>query len=108
NEVDIGMVIPNPELALFRHKMPINAYLETVIQAKRWGGPQSLEAGIAQQIESIENLLPAAIAKAEELSRLGANRKVYSKMKEAVYGENAAINSPHGPAHMLKNPAQFH
>lgn len=108
NEVDIGMVIPNAELALFRHKMPMNAYFETVMQAKRWAGPQSLEAGIAQQIEPIENLKAAAIAKAEELSRLGANREVYAKMKEAVYGENAAINQPHGAAYMLKNPAQFH
>ncbi len=108
NEVDIGMVIPNPELALFRHKMPMNAYFETVLQAKRWSAPLALEAGIAQQIEPLENLLPAAIARAEELSRLGANRKVYSKMKEAIYGENAAINSPHGPAHMLKNAADFH
>ncbi|MFT5561950.1 MAG: hypothetical protein ACI9Z9_001827, partial [Litorivivens sp.] len=56
----------------------------------------------------LENLVPAAMAKAEELSRLGANREVYRKMKESVYGENAAINSVHGPAHMLKNPAQFH
>jgi enoyl-CoA hydratase/carnithine racemase len=108
NEVDIGMVIPNPELALFRHKMPLNAYFETVLQAKRWGGPQSLEAGIAQQIEPLESLLPAAISKAEELSRLGANREIYRKMKEAVYGENAALNGPHGAAHMLKNPALFH
>jgi hypothetical protein len=53
-------------------------------------------------------LLPAAISKAEELSRLGANREIYRKMKEAVYGENAAINGPHGAAHMLKNPALFH
>jgi enoyl-CoA hydratase/carnithine racemase len=108
NEVDIGMVIPNPELALFRHKMPLNAYMETVLQAKRWSGPLSLGAGITQRIEPIENLLPAAIAKAQELSRLGANREVYSKMKEAVYGENAAINNSHGPAHMLKNAADFH
>lgn len=108
NEVDIGMVIPHPELALFRHKMPMNAYFETVMQAKRWAGPQAHEAGIVQQIEPLENLVPAAIAKAEELSRLGANRDVYRKMKESVYGENAAINSVHGPAHMLKNPAHFH
>lgn len=108
NEVDIGMVIPNPELALFRHKMSASAYFQTVLQAKRWSGPLALEAGISQQIEPLENLLPAAIAQAEEFSRWGANRTVYSKMKEAVYGENAAINSPHGPAHMLKNPADFH
>ena len=108
NEVDIGMVIPNPELALFRHKMSLSAYFETVLQAKRWSGPLAIEAGIVQQVEPLENLLPAAITRAEELSRLGANRKVYAKMKEAMYGENAAINSPHGPAHMLKNAEDFH
>jgi enoyl-CoA hydratase/carnithine racemase len=26
NEVEIGMVIPNPELALFRHKLPMNSF----------------------------------------------------------------------------------
>jgi enoyl-CoA hydratase/carnithine racemase len=108
NEVDIGMVIPHPELALFRHKLPMNAYVETVMQARRWAGPQALAAGVCQQIEPLENLLPAALAKAEELSRLGANRSVYRQMKEALYGENAAINGPHGAAYMLKNPALFH
>jgi enoyl-CoA hydratase/carnithine racemase len=46
NEVDIGMVIPHPELALFRHKLPMNAYVETVMQARRWAGPQALAAGV--------------------------------------------------------------
>ena len=108
NEVDIGMVIPNPELALFRHKMSASAYVETVLQAKRWSGPLALEAGITQQIEPLENLLPAAIQRAQELARLGANRKVYNAMKEAMYGTNAALNTPHGAAHMLKNSADFH
>lgn len=108
NEVAIGMVIPNPELALFRHKMSASAYMETVLQARRWAGPDALAAGIAQGIAPIETLLDVAKARAAELAPLGNNRAVYSKMKEAIYGENAAINQPHGPAHMLKNPAQFH
>ncbi len=108
NEVAIGMVIPNPELALFRHKMSANVYMETVLQARRWGGPDSLAAGIAQAIAPIDSLLETAKAKAAELAPLGKNREVYSKMKEAIYGENAAINQPHGPAYMLKNPALFH
>jgi enoyl-CoA hydratase/carnithine racemase len=108
NEVEIGMVIPNPELALFRHKLPMNTFFETVQLAKRWTGPAALDAGIVQQTASLEDLTDTATRRAQELARLGENRKVYGKMKEAIYGENAAINNPHGPAHMLKNAADFH
>lgn len=108
NEVEIGMVIPNPELALFRHKLPMNTFFETVQLARRWTGPDALAAGVVQQTATSDNLLESAVDKAAELARLGANREVYGKMKEAIYGENAAINQGHGPAHMLKNPEQFH
>ncbi len=108
NEVEIGMVIPDPELALFRHKLPMNAFFETVQLARRWAGPDALKAGIVQRTADLDNLLSSAITHAQELSRLGANRKVYGTMKERLYGENAAINGTHGPAYMLRNPAQFH
>ncbi len=108
NEVEIGMVIPNPELALFRHKLPMNAFFETVQLARRWTGPDAVEAGVAQATYPLDTLLEKAKSRASELARLGANRKVYGKMKEAIYGENAAINNVHGPAHMLKNAEQFH
>lgn len=103
NEVELGMVIPDAELALFRQKMPMNAFFETVQLARRWSGPDALNAGIVQQVEGLDNLLDAAMTRAEELSRLGANREVYGRMKERIYGENAAINGPHGAAHLLKN-----
>ena len=108
NEVEIGMVIPNPELALFRHKLSINTFFETVQLARRWTGPDAVASGVAQQAHPLESLLENAITRAAELARLGANRKVYGRMKESIYGENAAINNPHGPAHMLKNADQFH
>lgn len=108
NEVEIGMVIPNPELALFRHKLPMNTFFQTVQLARRWTGPDAVEGGIAEQALPLDKLLDRAKARAEELARLGANRKVYGRMKEAIYGENAAINGVHGPAHMLKNMEQFH
>lgn len=108
NEVELGMVIPDPELALFRHKIPMNAFFETVQLAKRWTGPDALNAGIVQQVAELDSLTDVAVQKAEELSRLGANREVYGKMKERVYGENAAINGVHGPAYMLRNAALFH
>ena len=108
NEVEIGMVIPNPELALFRHKLPMNTFFETVQLARRWTGPEAVASGVAQQARPIDSLLDSAVSRAAELARLGANRKVYGRMKESIYGENAAINNPHGPAHMLKNADQFH
>ncbi len=107
NEVELGMAIPDPELALFRHKIPMNAFFETVQLARRWTGPDALDAGIVQQVEELEDLHTAAMTKAEELSRLGANRDVYARMKEHIYGENAAINGRHGPAYMLKNSSLF-
>ncbi len=107
NEVELGMVIPDPELALFRHKLPMDTFFQTVQLARRWTGPDALNAGIVQQLEELENLPGAATRKAEELSRLAANREVYGHTKERLYGENSPINNVHGPAFMLKNAADF-
>lgn len=107
NEMQLGMQIPVPELALFRHKLPMNTFFETVQLARRWTGPDALAAGIVQQTAGNEDLLKQAHARAAELAPLGANRKVYGRQKELLYGENAAINGPHGAAYMLKHLAQY-
>lgn len=108
NEVQLGMRIPEPELALFRHKIPMNAFFETVQLSRRWTGPDALDAGIIQQTASLEALRETAMEKARQLAPLGANREIYGGQKERLYGENAAINAPHGPAYMLKNSDQYH
>jgi enoyl-CoA hydratase/carnithine racemase len=108
NEIQLGIRIPTPELALFRHKIPMNAFFETVQLARRWTGPEALQAGIVQQTESLEDLRETAMQRARELAPLGANRKAYGSQKERIYGENAAINLAHGPAHMLRNSDQYH
>ena len=107
NEIQLGMSIPRPELALFRHKVPANSFFETVQLSKRWTGPAALEAGIVQSVESMDDLTEIAIAKAEELAPLATDRKNFGYQKEMLYGENAAINLNHGPAHMLKNSKEF-
>ena len=107
NEVELGMVIPPPELALFRHKLPMDAFFETVQLARRWSGPDALSAGIVQGVAPFPALAGAAMARAEELSRLGENREVYGRMKESIYGENAALNQPHGAAYMLRNQTLY-
>jgi Delta3-Delta2-enoyl-CoA isomerase len=108
NEMQLGMVIPRPELALFRHKLPAHVFFETVQLARRWAGPEALAAGIVSQTSSAEDLLDAARKRASELAPLGANRVVYAAQKENIFGENSALNGPHGAAHLLKHGNEFH
>jgi len=103
NEMQLGLGIPAPELALFRHKLPLNVFFEKVQLARRWTGPDALAAGIVQATGSADALLESAQRRAAELAPLGANRKLYGGQKEAIYGENAILNGPHGAAWMLRN-----
>jgi len=107
NELQIGMTIPVPEIALFRHKIPAPAFHETVMLAKRWTGPSAVAAGFVEAALPLETLIEAAMTRAVELAPLAANRQNYGWQKEAIYGKNAAINGPHGAAHMLKNMADY-
>ncbi len=107
NEMELGLTIPTPELALFRHKLPMNAFFETVQLARRWTGPDALAAGLVQAIAERDELLPLAEARAKGLAPLGANRALYGGQKERLYGENAVLNGPHGAAYLLKHSDQY-
>jgi len=103
NEMQLGLTIPAPELALFRHKLPLDVFFETVQLARRWTATEARAAGIVQATASVEELLGAAERKAAELAPLGANRGLFGGQKEKLYGENAVLNSPHGAAWMLRH-----
>ena len=107
NEVEIGMVIPDQELALFRHKMSMSAFFQTVQLARRWTGPDALAAGFVEATGTEASLLPLAKQRAQALAHLGANRSVFKTMKERIYGADAAIHGDHGPAHMLNNSHKY-
>jgi enoyl-CoA hydratase/carnithine racemase len=107
NEVELGMAIPEPELALFRHKVPRDAFHQSVVLARRWTGPDALAAGIVQHLAPAGEVRHRAVEVAAGLARLGAGRQVMGWMKEHLYGEDAAINGPHGPAYMLRNSARY-
>ncbi len=107
NEVELGMKIPQPELALFRHKIPMPAFYQTVQFARRWTGPDALSAGIVQQVTDQAANLDIAIERAQNLAHLANQRENFQWMKEHIYGENAAINGVHGPAYMLRNADKY-
>lgn len=108
NELAIGMTVPLPEVALFKHKIPAPHFHETVVLAKRWTGPAAVDAGFVSEALELDLLLDRSMERAAELAPLGANRKNMAWQKEALYGENAALEGMHGPAHMLRNSADYH
>jgi enoyl-CoA hydratase/carnithine racemase len=107
NELQIGLSIPSPELALFKHKLPASVFFETVQLAKRWTGTAANAAGFVEQACDIETLVVAAQERAAQLAPLAANRKNYGGQKQRLFGENAAINEVHGAAYMLANPSLY-
>ena len=107
NEMQLGMAIPSPELALFRHKLPMNVFYETVQLAKRWTGPAAQNAGIVEFIGDQETLVAKAQERAAQLAPLAANRELFGGQKERLYGRDAVINNLQGPAQMLRNSADY-
>ncbi len=104
NELQIGLTIPTPELALFKHKLPASTFFETVQLAKRWTGPAAQSAGFVEQACDLDTLLGTAQARAAQLAPLAAHRENYGGQKQRLFGEHAAINDVHGAAYMLAHP----
>ena len=107
NELELGFAIPEPELALFEHKMPRHAFHETVVLARRWTGPDALANGIVQRVAPLDELGEVAMATAEDLLRVARNREITAWTKEHLYGRGATLNRPDGAAHLLRNPGDY-
>lgn len=104
NELDLGMAIPHAELALFRHKLSMPVFFETVQLARRWTAPAAMEAGMVQHVAPADDVVSIASTRAAGLARLGTNRELFRWSKEAIFGENAAVAGNNGAAYMLRNP----
>jgi enoyl-CoA hydratase/carnithine racemase len=107
NELELGFAIPDPEVALFRHKIPMSAFHQTVVLAKRWSGSEALANGIVNELADAGNVLEQAVQNAAGLAGLGANREILGWQKQRIYGENAAIQGPHGAAYLLANSERY-
>lgn len=102
NEIQIGFSIPDAELALFRHKMSGSAFFDTVQLARRWTGPEAKAAGFVQDTADSDTLLGKAMDKARQLAPLGADRDLFARSKERIFGESPSINDRSGAAHQLR------
>ena len=93
NEIQIGMAIPDAELALFRHKMSGSAFFDTVQLARRWTGPEAKTAGFVRDTADLDGLMDKAMDIAQQMAHLGANRELFSHSKERIFGEGPSITS---------------
>jgi enoyl-CoA hydratase/carnithine racemase len=75
NELDMGVPLKPAMSSIFRQKLPAHTYRSLVLEAKRFGGTQALEAGIVDGLGA----LPEVMALVEE-------RKLADKPKSGVYG----------------------
>lgn len=107
NELEIGMTIPEPEVALFRHKIPAPAFHETVMLAKRWTAPAAMAAGFVEAAVPLDDVLPTAMERAAAVAHLASNRENYGWQKQSIYGKDTILNKPHGVAHALANAKDF-
>jgi enoyl-CoA hydratase/carnithine racemase len=107
NEIEIGLAMPGPELALFRHKMSSSAFHETVQLARRWSGPDAVAAGIVQHAVDADAVLATALERARQLAPLGRDRALFQGQKERIHGERSALDGTPGAAHMLRHPERF-
>ena len=82
NEMQLGLSIPRPELSLFKHKIPANAFYETVQLSKNGLELMRLVLGLFKQQARLAKLPELALKKAEELAPLATGEKNFGYQKK--------------------------
>ena len=79
NELLFGAPLKPPMSAIFREKLPKETYRNMVLEARRYTGPQAVEAGIADGVVSLGK-------EVEEAVKWVVARELVGKSKSGVYG----------------------
>jgi enoyl-CoA hydratase len=92
NEVAIGMTLPYFGVALARARLASTHIDRAVGLAQIYDAAGAVEAGYLDEAVTMEDLLPSAIAKAEQLSGLDMNAYKHTKSRVRE-GLNAALDA---------------
>ena len=79
NEVKIGMTMHHVGLALARDRLTPSAFQRSVVNAEMFGPQAAMEAGFLDQVVATEQLMPTALALAQQLAQL--NKKAHAQTK---------------------------
>lgn len=95
NELDMGAPLKPPMSSIFRQKVPPATYRSLVLEAKRFPGPQALEAGIVDGLGA----LPEVLAFVEERKLADKPKSgVYSYLRREMYRESLQYLETHEEA----------
>ncbi len=81
NEVKIGMTMHHVGIALARDRLTPAAFQRSVNNAEMFGPQAALAAGFLDQVVSADELMPTALALAQQLSQLNLAAHAHTKRK---------------------------
>ncbi|RMJ20730.1 hypothetical protein PHISP_08400, partial [Aspergillus sp. HF37] len=82
NELDFGAPLQAPMVSVFREKLPAATFRNAILEARRFGGREALEAGIVDALGGLDDAL--AFVKSRGLHRK-AESGVYGTLREEMY-----------------------
>jgi enoyl-CoA hydratase/carnithine racemase len=89
NEAEIGLPLDAELWSILEHRLPKRTARDAVLTAKRFTGPDALEAGIVESITSEDDVLRHAIEIAERFA--GLDRPTLALHKHLAHGGEAAL-----------------
>ena len=85
NEVDVGIPVSRELYAAAATHIPHAALCDVLVTARRFTGPEALDAGVVDQVELEDDVVPAAVARATTLAV--KDRKIIGIHKRLLFGE---------------------
>ncbi|KAJ5581154.1 hypothetical protein N7450_007455 [Penicillium hetheringtonii] len=82
NELEFGVPLQTPMMSIFREKLVPTTFRNVVLEARRFGGKDSLQAGIVDALGGLDETL-ALIRDRKILNK--ADTGIYGVMKEEMY-----------------------
>lgn len=82
NELEFGVPLQTPMMAIFREKLTPTTFRNVVLEAHRFGGGNALQAGIVDAVGGIEETLSLIH---ERKLQTKAATGIYGTMKEEMY-----------------------
>lgn len=82
NELEFGVPLQTPMMSIFREKLPPVTFRNVILEARRFGGKDSLPAGIVDALGGLDEVL-ALIRERKLLNKAATG--IYGTMKEEMY-----------------------
>jgi enoyl-CoA hydratase/carnithine racemase len=87
NEAEIGLALDEQLFSIIDHRLPKATARVAAFTAKRFSGPDALEAGIVEAIASADQVVPHAVDVAERYVMV--DRKILAEHKRHAHGTEA-------------------